>query len=66
MPENRRTVDLFYSEDTNEKETDRRSDHLARDFGNGEAVGAAGNTAGGQALRRMRRLVHPADRTANF
>ncbi len=58
-------ADLFYSEDKNEKETGCRANHLARDFGDGEKVGARGASNSKDALRGLWRRLYAADRTAS-
>lgn len=45
---------LFYSEDKNEKEADRRTNRLTDHFGDGEEIGARRPSAGREALCGLR------------
>jgi hypothetical protein len=45
---------LFYSEDRNEKETDRRAHYLSTDIGDGEEVSGIRKTGFSKALRCLR------------
>lgn len=58
--------ELFYSEDKDEEETDRRANCLARDIGDGEEIAALGKAARSQALCRVWCSVHSDERAASI
>ena len=57
---------MGYSEDSDEKEADERTDYRAADFGNGEEVGGSGTPGrSGQAMRRLWSVLYALDRTCS-
>ena len=54
---------VFYSEDSNEKETDSRANHLTADFGDGKKVGQQREATSRRALRSVRDDQRPGDRS---
>ena len=55
--------ELGYSEISDEKETDCRTNHLARDFGDGEKIGGRREACCCKALRRLRSFQYTTHRT---
>jgi hypothetical protein len=57
---------LFYSENKNEKETDRRTNRLTDHFGDGEEIGAGRRAAGREAMRSLRIRLYTFDGISRY
>jgi len=55
---------LGYSENSNEKESDRRTHHRPGNYGNGEEIDRSRTAGGDEAVRGLRGVMHAINRSA--